>query len=383
MGVICSGGKVICVASYEEGEVFSMKSSSSQRPGKEVSTSSQKKRVRSRGNVPPYLQFLGAKPGDLGDNLAREFPQILRQIRALHMEFIFAEPGECNLHLVREFYANWASDARSHFVTVRGLDVPFTPTIINDIVGTSQDTDPLVLIGLNIRPPYSAIQHTLCGPQFMVQWTKHNGKRYHQSLPYAHMLRKARVWLKIVMNWLIPGLYYTDITWDRVCLVYPLMTPTELTVGAVLKSAMRKARVHKGIMCSRPMDIMRIKEPDTEFGLTLTTAERHRRDALLMARMYGVERLRHQNGCLVSTDMQLGDVEMRYPLNAHAKALLGIGPAFRESVDDDISTDEERLRTSLDVESDSDEEVDPAHAGDEAEGVMLWRIDQRVFSPYL
>ncbi|KAH0722863.1 hypothetical protein KY290_005520 [Solanum tuberosum] len=344
MGVICSGGKVICVASYEKvrvdlnPNVEVEKSSSSQRPGKEVSTSSQKKRVRSGGNVPPV--------------------PILRQIRALHMEFIFAEPGKCNLHLVREFYANWASDARSHFVTVQGLDVPFTPTIINDIVGTSQDTDPLVLIGLNIPPPYSTIQHTLCGPQSMVQWTKHNGKRYHQSLPYAHMLRKARVWLKIVMNWLIPGLYYTDITWDRVCLVYPLMTPTELTIGAVLKSAMRKARVHKGHMYA--------------FGGLVTrlcrSAERHRRDALLMARMYGVEMLRHQNGCLVSTDMQLGDVEMRYPLNAHAKALLGIGPAFRESVDDDISTDEERLRTSSDVESDSDEEVDPAHAGDEAEG---------------
>uniref|UniRef100_M1DMX9 Uncharacterized protein n=1 Tax=Solanum tuberosum TaxID=4113 RepID=M1DMX9_SOLTU len=123
------------------------------------------------------------------DNLAREFPQILRRIRELHMEFIFAEPGECNLHVVREFYA-WAPDARSHFMTVWGVNVLITPA----------------------------------------------------------------------------------------------------------------------------------------------------------------------------------DVERRYPLNAHAKALLDIGPVFRDPIDDDIPTDEDRLCTSSDVESDSDEEVDPDQADVEAEG---------------
>lgn len=41
--------------------------------------------------------------------------------------------------------------------------------------------------------------------------------------------------------------------------------------------------------------------------------------------------MRHQTGCRVSTDAQLGKVERRYPLNDHAKALLGIGPEFYES----------------------------------------------------
>ncbi|KAG5605137.1 hypothetical protein H5410_026629 [Solanum commersonii] len=90
-----------------------------------------------------------------------------------------------------------------------------------------------------------------------------------------------------------------------------------------------------------PVDITRTKGPDTEFVPTFTTAERHRRDELIMARMYGLEILCHQNGCLASTNMQLGDVERRYPLNAHAKALLGIGPEFHEPVDNDISTNEE------------------------------------------
>uniref|UniRef100_M1DKP2 Uncharacterized protein n=1 Tax=Solanum tuberosum TaxID=4113 RepID=M1DKP2_SOLTU len=44
------------------------------------------------------------------------------------------------------------------------------------------------------------------------------------------------------------------------------------------------------------VDITRTKGPDTEFGPTLTTAEHHMRDELIMARMYGLEMLRHQNG---------------------------------------------------------------------------------------
>ncbi|KAG5599840.1 hypothetical protein H5410_031210 [Solanum commersonii] len=205
--------------------------------------------------------------------------------------------------MVHEFYANWAPDVRSHFVNVRGVDVTSTPTVLNDTVGTSLDADPLALTRLNIHPPYRAIRDTLCGPQSMLQWTKHSRKRYHQSLPYAHMLREDHVWLKIVIHCLIPGLHYTNITRDRA-----------------------------------PVNIMRTKGPDTEFRPTLITTERHRRDELIMARIYGLEMLRHQNGCWASTDAQLGDIERRYPLNAHAKALLGIGPKFLEPDDDDIPT---------------------------------------------
>uniref|UniRef100_M1D8U0 Uncharacterized protein n=1 Tax=Solanum tuberosum TaxID=4113 RepID=M1D8U0_SOLTU len=100
--------------------------SSSQRPGKEVATSSHKKCARS-GNFPLARAVPKGQSRRFGVKavtkegkacLAREFPQILRQIRKLEMEFIFAEPEECNLHMVREFYANWAPEARSHYVTV-------------------------------------------------------------------------------------------------------------------------------------------------------------------------------------------------------------------------------------------------------------------------
>lgn len=209
------------------------------------------------------------------------------------MKFIFAERGECNLHMVREFYASWAPDTRSHFVTVRGVNVTITPAVLNDIVRTSPNAKPLVLTELNIRPPYRAIRHTLCGPQSMVQLTKHSGKQYHQSLPYAHFLREARIWLKIMMHYLISGLHYTNINRDMVCLVYALMTAAEVNIGAMLKTAMRKARVHKGRrsafgglitkLCRvagvpeenvdymaplfpAPVDITMTKGPDIEFG---------------------------------------------------------------------------------------------------------------------
>ncbi|KAG5581295.1 hypothetical protein H5410_051922 [Solanum commersonii] len=237
---------------------------------------------------------------------------------------------------VQEFSANWAPEARSHYVTS------------------------------------------------MAQWTKHSGKRYHQSLPYAHMLWRTPVWLKVVLNYLIPGLHYIDITRDWVCLVYALMTGMELNIGAIMKSSMWKAWVHKGHMYvadipkenidyiaplyPAPVDITQNKGSDTEFGPTLTTAEHHRRDELIMARMYGLEMLRHQNGYHDSTDMQLGEVERRYPLNDHARALLGIGPEFWEPIENDIPTNEENMRTSSDVDSDSKEKIDPAQVDGKVNG---------------
>ncbi|KAG5585511.1 hypothetical protein H5410_045945 [Solanum commersonii] len=84
--------------------------------------------------------------------------------------------------------------------------------------------------------------------------------------------------------------------------------------------------------------------------------ERHRRDKLIMERMYGLEILRHQNGRHASTDMQL------------ATALLGISLEFRQPIKNDILTDEENIRTGSDMDSDSEEEIYPAQADDEVDG---------------
>lgn len=83
------------------------------------------------------------------DSLASKFSQISRRMRKLRMEFALAEPDECNLHMVGEFYANWATNARSHFVSICGGNVPITPTSINAILGTAKYTYPLVLTRMN------------------------------------------------------------------------------------------------------------------------------------------------------------------------------------------------------------------------------------------
>uniref|UniRef100_M1DHE4 Uncharacterized protein n=1 Tax=Solanum tuberosum TaxID=4113 RepID=M1DHE4_SOLTU len=64
----------------------------------------------------------------------------------------------------------------------------------------------------------------------------------------------------------------------------------------------------------------------------------------------------------------LMEVNMRYLLKDHAKALLDIGPEFRKPTENDIPTDEENLRTGSDVEFNSNEEIDPIQAEAEADG---------------
>lgn len=56
------------------------------------------------------------------------------------------------------------------------------------------------------------------------------------------MNREARVWLKIVCNYLILGKYVTDVTRDRVCLVNALMQDVEINVGAIIKPSMKNGK---------------------------------------------------------------------------------------------------------------------------------------------
>uniref|UniRef100_M1DQL3 Putative plant transposon protein domain-containing protein n=1 Tax=Solanum tuberosum TaxID=4113 RepID=M1DQL3_SOLTU len=277
--------------------------SSTQRSGKAVASSS-RKRVRTGTTIPPapavprgqtqrygamavtsegkkwYKSHTEAKYFSdviLDDiNLEREFPHIMCRLQELHMGFIFQDPSECNVSVVREFYANWKPDARSHFVIVRGVEVPLTPSAINQILGTV-DAPSDVLTGINISP--------------------HGRARVpEESVDY----------------------------------MAPLFTT--------------------------PLDVTKTKRPENMHGPTLTTAERNRRDEMIMALMFGMEMLRHRNGCRASTQEQLDEVATKYPLNEQAEELLGLGRAFIEPVWDDVPTDEDKRRTMSDSESDSKEE---------------------------
>ncbi|KAG5611121.1 hypothetical protein H5410_022402 [Solanum commersonii] len=255
---------------------------------------------------------------------AKEFPHIMRRLQDLRMGFIFQDPTECNISMVQEFYVNWKPDARSHFVTVHGVEVLLIPSTINQILGTANAPSD-VLTGLNINPPYQQIRHTLCGAQSTTKFIRHGHRGYHQSYPYAHMNREARVWLKIVMNCFIPGLHYTEVTRDRICLVYALMKNVPINIRAVLKLVMRKARTSRraGVpdesvdymapLFTAPLDVTKTKGPENMHGSTLTTAERNRKDDLITAHMFGLEMLCHRNGCRASTQEQLDEIGMKYP----------------------------------------------------------------------
>lgn len=43
----------------------------------------------------------------------------------------------------------------------------------------------------------------------------------------------------------------------------------------------------------------------------------------------------------------------------HTEALLGIGPMFVEPFGNDVPTNEDKLRTSSDVDSNSEDEIEP------------------------
>lgn len=60
------------------------------------------------------------------------------------------------------------------------------------------------------------------------------------------MNQESRVWTQIIMHSLIPGLYFTDVTKDRVCLIYALRYGRVINFGAMLMSSMRKDRVYIG-----------------------------------------------------------------------------------------------------------------------------------------
>ncbi|OIT05918.1 hypothetical protein A4A49_03971 [Nicotiana attenuata] len=73
---------------------------------------------------------------------------------------------------------------------------------------------------------------------------------------------------------------------------------------------------------------------------SLTSAERNARDDSFMARLYGMIDLQLRIGGrpVISEERTL--LEQRYPLNAHAQQVVGIGDGYRLPDDEDINTPE-------------------------------------------
>ncbi|KAH0655820.1 hypothetical protein KY285_030702 [Solanum tuberosum] len=140
--------------------------------------------------------------------LRQEFPNILAKINALGLQYIFMDQA------------------------------------LNEILGTP-NCDNADFLAMIERPPYRDIRHTLCGVNSIAQWDRVRDTGYHLTLHYGHFNLEAHIWLKIVCSTLLPCKHATNVTRERVVLVYRLMKGLPVNVGAILKQNMLKFRTNK------------------------------------------------------------------------------------------------------------------------------------------
>ncbi|KAG5583025.1 hypothetical protein H5410_053652 [Solanum commersonii] len=293
------------------------------------------------------------------------------------LRFIFDHPRDCNLSLVREFYANWLTKTNYKIVPIRGKDVKFNATILNEFLGTPNcDSDDFNTLKDN--PPYRDIQHTLCGVESTARWERSKDIGRHNTLNFANFNQIARVWLKIVCSVLLSAKHLTEITRDRVVLVYILMKGMPINVEAILGQNMMKFQnnmrwhfCYKGLithflraqgiekegvdltiafqldLTSKLVDVTRTEALGMSHGPILSAQERQARDDSVMARMFDMAKLQLRiRGRPITDDV-----------------LYRIGPAFLEPLDDDEATADEVM----------DDEEDDAD-GDECLDGVQWRL---------
>ncbi|MCD9646597.1 hypothetical protein HAX54_036578 [Datura stramonium] len=117
--------------------------------------------------------------------LSLVFPQMVDRILTLGLGFVFDAPGDCNLNMVKEFLASWMPKERSNQVKIRGQIIEFASMALNRLLGTP-NVNPQPFFVMVKKPPYRNIRHTLCGPNSVARWTRHQQFGYHVLLPYAH-----------------------------------------------------------------------------------------------------------------------------------------------------------------------------------------------------
>ncbi|MCD7468186.1 hypothetical protein HAX54_006148 [Datura stramonium] len=159
--------------------------------------------------------------------------------------FMFKASGDCYLNMVREFLADCIPKERSNQVKIRGEIIEFAPKALNRVHGIP-NVHPQPFVDMVKKPLYRNTRQILCGRNSVAPWARYQQLGYHVSLPYAHLSREARVWLKIVCACLVPGEYVTHVIRERVYLVYALMTGIPINVGVLIKNVLKRERVKKG-----------------------------------------------------------------------------------------------------------------------------------------
>uniref|UniRef100_M1D8Y2 Putative plant transposon protein domain-containing protein n=1 Tax=Solanum tuberosum TaxID=4113 RepID=M1D8Y2_SOLTU len=280
--------------------------------------------------------------------LQSQFPVIYQTVLDLGLSFIFDNPGDCNLMLVREFYANWLTETKYKNVPVRGKDVKFSARNLNELLGTP-NCDPDEFNNMKDKPPYRDIRHTLCGVDSAARWERSKDTRRHNTLHFANLNQVARVWLKIVCSVLLPAKHLTDVTRDRVVLVYMLMKGMSINVGTILSQNMMKFRNN-----------LRWRFCYGELITRFLRAEGIEEEIVDMTIAYHSD----LTGGRPATDAEMETMAERYPLIESASFLCRTGPAFLEPLDDDEATADETM----------DDEEDDA-VDEEANALMVFDRD--------
>ncbi|KAH0669888.1 hypothetical protein KY285_024024 [Solanum tuberosum] len=278
---------------------------------------------------------------------------------------------------------------------VRGKDVGFYAQILNELLGTP-NCDPDEFNGLKDKPPYRDIRHTLCGVDSTARWERSKDTERHNTLHFANFNQVARVWLKIVCSVLFPAKHLTEVTRDRVVLVYMLMKGMPINFGAILRQNMMKFQNNmwlrfcygglithflrgEGIeeetvdmtvayhpdLTGKLVNVTQTKALDPSHGPVMSAQERQARDDSIMARMFGMAELQLRIRGHPVTDAEMETMVELYPLTESAAFLCRTGPAFLEPLDDDEATVDEAM---------DDDEADDA-VDDEANALMVFDHD--------
>ncbi|PHT58389.1 hypothetical protein CQW23_00752 [Capsicum baccatum] len=152
------------------------------------------------------------------------------------------------------------------------------------------------------------------------------------------------------------------------------MTNVPINIGKIIRSTMRKSRLHKrshftfGNLLTailrkedieeeptdhklphnpKKVDLTKVKDAETTHGVNLTTAERHARDESFFRHLYGMTRFTMMSG-------ELQQLNYDYPMNENVRAMCGVGVYFEEPLKDDVPTDDDSRMPDSDVEENSD-----------------------------
>lgn len=95
------------------------------------------------------------------------------------------------------------------------------------------------------RPPCCDFWHTLCGVTFVARWDRGRDINRHLTLHCRHLYVEGRVWLEIVYSALLTGNHITDVTRERVVLIYQLTRLLQINVRDILRRNILKLRTNK------------------------------------------------------------------------------------------------------------------------------------------